>query len=62
MDLCLSACILMWSYELVKHCKHGACPKYLMSVVANLWLGYAFNVRVYLVVCSNKPSCDHASS
>lgn len=29
MDICLSVLILMWSFELVMHCKLGACPKYL---------------------------------
>ena len=45
-DLCLSAHILMWSYELVTPCKRGACPKYLICVTVNLWLMHELNVRV----------------
>ena len=56
MDLCLSVCIIMWSNELVMHCKLGAYLKYLIlcyvfNVVsqANLWLEGVFNVSVYLM-------------
>ncbi len=33
MDLCKSARIPMWSYELVMFGKLGACPKYLIYVM-----------------------------
>ena len=46
-DLCISACILMWSYELVMHFKLETCPKYLICVAADLWLMHELNVGVY---------------
>lgn len=54
MDLCLSVCILMWSYELVMYCKLGACSKCLIYImhlmfVAKLTCGLkvVFNVGVF---------------
>ena len=55
-DLCLSVCILMWSFDLAMHYKLGACPKFLNYVHVfnvcsqdDLWLEGVFNVSVYLM-------------
>ena len=49
-DLCLSVCILMWSYELVMPCKLGACPKYLIYVMYLMFLAKpTCGLRVYLM-------------